>query len=327
MRPLERRRFIAITAAAAGCSLAPLGLGRASPTETVTWRGQALGAAASMVIHHNDRAVAERLGRQIVVEVERLEQIFSLYRTDSALSQLNRHGALVSPPPDMVALLDTCREYWELTDGVFDPTVQPLWTVIAEHFSRRGADPAGPPPARMRKALALVGFDKVAFNRDRVAFRERGMGLTLNGIAQGYITDRAVDILRRGGIERSMVDLGEIRVLGSSPGGEPWRVGIAADGAGSMPELEIEDMAVATSSGEGFRFDDAGQFNHLLDPNNGTSARLYRSVTVVAPSAATADALSTAFSLLPSQSVEKVLMRRAGLQTRLVDRRGALTML
>lgn len=323
MRPLERRRFIAITAAAAGCSLVPLRPGMARAPGTVTWRGQALGAAASLVIHHDDRAAAERLVRQVVAEVERLEGIFSLYRPDSALSQLNQQGALASPPPDMVALLDASREFWELSDGAFDPTVQPLWAGLAEHFSRSGADPAGPPPARMRETLALVGFDKVVFNRDRVAFRERGMGLTLNGIAQGYITDRAVDILRLGGIEKSLVDLGEIRALGSRPDGAPWRVGIAEEGADPMPELEIEDKAVATSSSAGFRFDTAGRFNHLLDPASGTSADLYRSTTVIAPSAAAADALSTAFNFMPRGSIEKVLARRTELQARLVDRHGA----
>lgn len=224
--PLSRRRFIAISAAAVGCSLMISGARASAASEVVTWRGQALGAQALLVIHHHDRAAAERLVREVVAEVERLEQIFSLYRPDSALSQLNRVGALAAPPPDLVTLLEASREVWELSEGAFDPTVQPLWRLLAEHFSRPSADPAGPPAARLQYALALVGFDKLVFSQDRIAFARRGMALTLNGIAQGYITDRAVEVLRQGGIGKSMVDMGEIRALGTRPDGSPWRVGI-----------------------------------------------------------------------------------------------------
>lgn len=307
-RPLSRRRFIAISAAAAGCSLSLSGVRASAAPETVTWRGQALGAPASLVIHHHDRAAAEALVREVVAEVERLEQIFSLYRPDSALSQFNRIGALAAPPPDLIALLDVSREVWELSEGAFDPTVQPLWTLLAEHFSRPGADPAGPPTARLQGALALVGFDKLVFNQDRIAFHRRGMALTLNGIAQGYITDRAVDVLRRGGIVKSMVDMGEIRALGTRPDGSPWRVGI--EGTEEIAAtLEIEDRAVATSSVDGFRFDDAGRFSHLIDPRSGTSPRLYRRVTVIAPDATSADAFSTAFNLVQPDAIKKIAAR------------------
>lgn len=308
-RPLSRRRFIAISAAAAGCSLSLSDVRASATPETVTWRGQALGAQASLVVHHHDRASAEALVREVVAEVERLEQIFSLYRPDSALSQLNRIGAFAAPPPDLVTVLEASREVWELSEGAFDPTVQPLWALLTEHFSQPGADPAGPTPAQLDEAGALVGFDQMVFNRDRIAFGRAGMALTLNGIAQGYITDRAVDTLRRGGIEKSMVNMGEIRALGTRPDGSPWRVGIDAVGS-SAATLEIEDRAVATSSIDGFRFDDAGRFSHLIDPRSGGSPRLYRSVTVIAPDATSADAFSTACSLLQRDAITRIAARR-----------------
>lgn len=314
LRPLDRRRFIAISAAAAGCALVPVRAG-ADP-EPVTWRGQALGAEASLTIHHRDRAAAERLVREVVAEVARLEEIFSLYRADSALSELNRLGALAAPPADLVALLAASREAWELSGGAFDPTVQPVWTLLAEHFSRPGAEPAGPSREKLGDALALVGFDKLAFSRDRIAFGRSGMALTLNGIAQGYITDRAVDLLRRGGIEKSLVNMGEIRGLGTRHDGSPWRVGIeghAADAAVAAM-LEIEDEAVSTSSADGFLFDAGGRFSHILDPRSGAAPRLYRAVTVIAPDATSADALSTAFSLMRPDAVERAVAARGGLR-------------
>ena len=326
---INRRRFIAISASVAGCSLLGQSVTEASARSTVVWRGKALGAIASLSIHHHDRATAERLVRKVVAETERLEQIFSLYRPDSSLSQLNRLGALAAPPADLVTLLERCLVAWELTDGVFDPTVQPLWKLLADHFSRAGADQAGPVPEEIRKSLSLVGFDKVVFDRNRVSFGKRGMALTLNGIAQGYITDRAVDVLRRGGIETSIVDMGEIRALGSKPDGEPWLVGVRGAQFNQEPprSIGIVNKAVATSSGKGFAFDTAMKYTHLLDPRSGSSASGRESVTVIAPDAVSADALSTAFSLMSRDAIRLVSRSRPEIQAFLTSSVGVTSLL
>ena len=317
---LSRRRFISITASVAGFGLFPTAIEAKEGLQTVNWDGQALGASASIVIHHHDRAAAGLLVEQAVVEVARLERIFSLYQHDSALSELNRIGALAAPPPELVALLDSSRAIWDLSGGAFDPTVQPLWTLLASHFGNAGRDPDGPSEARLHDALSLVGFENVLFSEDRIAFTRRGMALTLNGIAQGFITDRVVELLRQGGVTRSLVDMGEVRALGKRADGLPWRVGVenARGGGDPLAILDIEkDRAVATSSAEGFRFDDTSRFNHLIDPRSGRCAHLYRSVAVVAPSATTADAFSTAFSLLQPDAVERIVAGQPGLQARL----------
>jgi thiamine biosynthesis lipoprotein len=122
----------------------------------------------------------------------------------------------------------------------------------------------------------------------------------------------------------SLVDMGEPRVVGSRPSGEPWRVGISDP---DRPErigetLEVADQAVATSSAYGFRFDHQGRFNHLFDPRTGMSAELYRSVTVTMPSGTAADALSTAFSLMPPEDIGLALRRQGTGQVRLVTAAG-----
>jgi FAD:protein FMN transferase len=321
---LSRRRFIGITAAAAGLSLVPFGRAAWAEAHLVMWRGQAMGAVASLQVHHHDRAAAERLVERTLAEVRRLEQVFSLYRADSALVALNRHGVLVAPPADLVAVLAECRRCWELTGGAFDPTVQALWIVYRDHFSKSDADPQGPTEHELRHALERVGFGRVTFDANRIALPQRGMGLTLNGIAQGYITDRVVDILRAGGIGSSLVDMGEPRAVGSRPSGEPWHVGIADPDASARISgtLNVIDQAVSTSGAYGFRFDVAGRFNHLLDPRTGASARLYRSVTTVMPSAMTADALSTAFSLMPVAAINRTLRHLGEGQARLMTETG-----
>ncbi|WP_419695574.1 FAD:protein FMN transferase [Mesorhizobium muleiense] len=287
----------------------------------MSWDGQALGASASMTVHHHDRAAAEMLVKQAVAEVARLERVFSLYRQDSALSELNRIGALAAPPPEFVAILERSRVVWELSGGAFDPTVQPLWTLLASHFGGADPDPAGPSQTRLHEALVLVGFGNVLFSKNRIAFARRGMALTLNGIAQGFITDRVVELLRDGGVTKSLIDIGEIRALGNRPDGRPWKVGVenAPGDKNPLTVLDVEDKAVATSSADGFRFDDASRFSHLIDPRSGRGAQLYRSVAVVAPDATMADAFSTAFSLLPPDAVRGIVANQPGLQVRLLE--------
>lgn len=322
---LNRRRFISITASAAGLGLFPSGIEAKEDLQTVSWNGQALGASASIVIHHQDGAKAGLLVEHAVAEVNRLERIFSLYRSDSALSELNRTGALAAPPPELVALLERSRVVWELSGGAFDPTVQPLWTLLATHFGSAEPDPTGPSEAQFHEALDLVGFGNVRFSEDSIAFARRGMALTLNGIAQGYITDRVVELLRDGGVATSLVDMGEIRALGNRPDGLPWRVGVenTPGDANALTVLDIENKAIATSSVDGFRFDDESRFSHLIDPRSGGGAQLYRSVTVVAQDATTADAFSTAFSLLPADAVREIVAGQPGLQARLLENSGS----
>ncbi len=319
---MTRRRMIGISAAAAGMALlAPHGKAAA---DAVTWQGEAMGAQASLIVHHPDRARAERLAEATVAEVRRLERIFSLYREDSDLTLLNRQGFLVAPPPEMVDILRQSQTAWELTSGAFDPTVQPLWDLYRRHFSTPGASEAGPASEAVAGSLARVGLGRIACSLDRIDLLVPGSALTLNGIAQGYVTDRVVDLLKAGGIERSMVDMGESRAIGSAPGNLPWRVGLSdpLDSASILKVLDMEDRAVATSSPFGFRFDQEGKFSHIIDPRSGATPQRHASVTVVAGMATLADALSTAFNLMDADAIAAAIRTQAGVEAHVLSRKG-----
>lgn len=311
---ISRRKFIVLSAAAGGAGLVPLGSSRAAAAAAppVEWTGVVLGALSTMRLHHPDREAGKRIIQRAVAEAHRLEGIFSLYRTDTALSELNRRGVLVAPPAELVELLDLCNRLWHDTDGTFDPSVQPLWRCYADHFSATGADPRGPAPERLAAALELVGWRNVQASRNRIVFARRGMGLTLNGIAQGYITDRIVRLLREEGIESSLVDMGEISALGRRPDGQPWRAAIEGAAQGEpQRSLDLVDKAVATSAADGFRFTPDARCNHLFNPATGGCAAPSRALTVVANDAATADALSTAGTLMDEKALAALAVRRA----------------
>ncbi len=311
----DRRRFLSIVAACAAA--APAAGARASVAATirpVIWRGTAMGALASTTLLHPDREKARALLQRCVAEIDRLESVFSLYRPDSSLSRLNAVGALRDPPLELVELLSLAIDLARSSGGAFDPTVQPLYRLYAAHFGRPGASAAGPTPAAIADALKSVGFAGVELRADLIRLRRPGMALTLNGIAQGFVTDRVADLLRAGGLDDLMIDLGEVRAHGHRVDGARWRAAVAdprslqrvlfelalGDDAGTLP-------ALATSAPSGTVFGGDPRLHHLFDPATGRSANRYLSVSVAAPRATLADGLSTALSIMPAERAAALL--------------------
>jgi len=311
-RPLARRRLL-LLAAAAAVPLAAWRLRDPATPAPLNWHGTAMGAPASLVLHHGgNEAGAQKALAATLAELERLEGMFSLYRADSWLSQLNRQGRVEHAPPEFAALLQQALDMAAHSQGVFDPTVQPLWKLYFNHFVVQGAT-AAPAAALVEQARALVNWRDVSLDGKRIALAQPGMGLTLNGIAQGFITDRCSDVLRAHGFSRMLVDMGEPRALAAKPDGSAWHLGLAdpRNPSRALHTVSVVDQAVATSGGYGTRLDAAGLYTHLIHPRTGLTAPATESVTVVAPLAAQADALSTALALIPrSQTAERLALLR-----------------
>jgi thiamine biosynthesis lipoprotein len=309
---IGRRRAITILAASAGAALLPTA-SRSAAAVRYEWRGRALGAPAHLILHGPDRATAVAAVEACVAEVERLEREFSLYRPDSALSCLNRQGRLDAPSHDMRRLLLESQRIGALSDGAFDVTVQPLWHLYAAHSAADPAATGGLSPAALAAALELVDYRRLRIADDHIALPP-GMSVTLNGIAQGFITDQVADLLRARGWHHVLVDLGEIRALDTRPDGQPWRIGLAEG-----QEVPLVDQAIATSAGAGTPFTPDGRTHHLFDPRSGRSANTYRGVTVIAARATVADALSSAIYVAPRAEAARLLRAGGGIEARLIE--------
>ncbi|WP_227285990.1 FAD:protein FMN transferase [Boseongicola sp. H5] len=295
---MNRRGFLSITAATAGAALLPPRRG----STLTSWRGVALGAAASI---HLDHPQADRLVALARAEIERLENIFSLYRPGSEISRLNADGTLLAPSFELLECLSLAGWVHRTTDGMFDPTIQPLWTLYADHAARGFG--GMPPTADRRSTLSVIGWGRVRFEPAAVALPEGG-GLSLNGIAQGYIADRVADLLRAEGLTDILIDTGEICAVGNDPRGGAWRVGLHAGDRDFDRMIDLSDAAVASSAPLGTVFDRAGTVGHILDPRTGLPVIPHRRfVSVAAPRAAMADALSTAFCGMDDDAIERCL--------------------
>lgn len=294
--PISRRRFLTMTAAFAALPA----LADSAPPVT-EWRGIALGARASLRLVGATEDAARDTFSAVEAELSRLEGIFSLYRNDSALSHLNKTGRLSAPPSEMLELLSLAAAIHRNTGGAFDPTVQTLWVLLAE----TGEDL--PDSAKLDAARAGIGWKHVRATPAEVAFARPGMAMTLNGIAQGYITDRVADLLRQRGFTDVLIDMGEVRALGHRPDGRPWQAGIAAPDGRIVHRTTLGDRAVATSAPMGTRLGADGALGHILDPRTGIPVAARDLVSVSADHAVLADALSTAFSIMKDAEIAAAL--------------------
>ena len=294
-----RRRFLLI---AAGAACGGFGLAaRSEGKSRIFWHGVSLGAPAQIILDHADRDAAEAALLASRDELARLEGLFSLYREDSAITRLNRTGRLDPPSAEFLEILSTAASVHAASAGAFDPTVQPLWDEYARFYSA-GAEDRGF-ASRLEEALERTGFPHLRFDAGAIAFQRQGMALTLNGIAQGYITDRIAELLQRRGFENVLVDMGELRAVGSQRSGHAWPVKIA----GSNRVVSLRDRSLATSAILGTTFDNIGRVGHILDPRTGRAIGRPYQVTVSAPTAALADALSTALCAAPGRAAAGLL--------------------
>ncbi|WP_129134805.1 FAD:protein FMN transferase [Luteimonas sp. YGD11-2] len=332
---LNRRRFLSVAATAAVLGSVPgrpaFAASAASPAPTV-WKGVAMGAVASMTLVHPDRAQAQAMIARCMAEVERLESIFSLYRADSALSRLNAAGRLDDPQTELVQLLSFGLSLAQASGGAFDPSVQPLLRLYFDHFSRPGASPQGPTAAAIAQARQRVGFADVEVGLGRIRLGRPGAAITLNGLAQGFITDRVADLLQANGFDNVLIDLGEGRALGHRPDGAPWRAGVAdpAEPGRTLFELPLGSArgqypALASSGGYGTRFGPNPALHHLLDPRTGRSANHHAAVSVAAPRATLADGLSTTLLVLSPEQRTPLLANYPTVRTWFVDAAGHVT--
>lgn len=275
---MNRRRFLALTAAA----LCP------QSASAQNWQGFGFGTTLSLRLVGGTPSQTRHTLRRVEIEIARIEAMASLHR-DSTLTRLNHTGHLARPEGDFVALLGLADRMHHATAGAFDPTVQPLYLALAQ-----GADPA--------EARRHIGWNRITLTPDEIRLAP-GQALTLNGIAQGWAADRIADILHAEGFSNALINMGEIQTLGHRDDGQPWLAQITDTEDHPLTTTGLTERALATSSPNGTLIGPG--LPHILGPDG--QAPQWQTVSVTAPSAAIADALSTAFCLMDRAAITNAL--------------------
>lgn len=272
------------------------GCSRQNGLQKFSKSSEALGASVMMTVLHADKHVANTALDAAFAELERIESVLSLYRPESQISRLNREGVLEAPDASLIEVLRFAADVAEKSGGAFDVTVQPLWAL-------KGVKPDA-------ATLALVDWRKVELGEKSIKLAP-GMAITLNGIAQGFAADAAMRVIRAHGVEHALIDAGEFSAHGNNAENAPWRIGIQhpREREAFAALTRLENRCLATSGDYETAFSDDFSRHHILDPHTGVSPGELASVSVLAPSAMAADALSTALFVLGAKHGMEFLTR------------------
>lgn len=232
-----------------------------------------------------------------------LEDQLTVYRPHSEMSLLNAHAAEapVVVEAKLFSLLEEAAAISRQTEGAFDPTSGPLIALWRE--CRQAA--RLPAQAEIDRCLARTGLEHVQFDAAArtIHYLREGVELNLGGIGKGYALDRAAHLLDDGQVSSWLMHGGHSSLLarGQHTGASGWPVGIRnplfPDRQLATIVLENQAMASSGSGTQHFRLE-GKRYGHILDPRNGWPVEAMLSVAVLAPTAALADALSTAFFVL-----------------------------
>jgi thiamine biosynthesis lipoprotein len=292
-RTLFARRDILRILAVGGLAGGAWGLGLLGGSRVIERSRVLMGTRVRLSVIGDDREAAAAAADATIGRMAQLEALLSRYRPGSEVWRLNETGRVEGASDPLLEVLRLADRVSRLGDGAFDVTIQPVLDLYREELARTGSLPSA---SAVHEAVARVDHRALRITGRTVELTRPGMRITLDGIGKGYVVDRGVAVLRQRGFADVFVEAGgDLVAAGRRVSGEPWRIGIrrARPGLALQARFEACDRAVATSGDYMQPFTEDYLHHHILDPRSGSSAPELASATVVAPDAATADALAT----------------------------------
>jgi thiamine biosynthesis lipoprotein len=276
----------------------------------------------------NSKDNAEKAIDNAFSEIEGLEKLSNFFSPDSEVSIINRNAGIspVKVSPELLEIIEKTLYVSEKTEGIFDITIGAVIKLYDFHKKIKPEDD------EIKKSLPLVNYKNLIIdkNKSTVFLRKTGMLIDLGGIVKGYAADKAVEILKRQGINSALVSVaGDIKAFGVKPDGRPWNIGIRnprAEGEEDdiMATIKLSNMAISTSGDyERYFILDGKRYHHLLDPKTGYPAEGFQSVSVITDSGVFADAFSTAIFILGPERGTKIL-KEMSLDGITIDSRGEI---
>jgi len=330
----ERNRMIDAAAAFRELGLTPVGSSPVTPESVkVGWRNYKVTAARpSMGTLVTITALSPSPGRaedavgRAFEEIDRLVPILSRHDASSPLSHLNQEGLIEGFPAELGHVVERALHYNRISEGTFDITIKPLLDLFEAGFGDAGI--AEPSDDVLKQILERTGVDALSIETHTLRFLKEGMGLTLDGIAKGYIVDMAAEILNRNRIRDFIINAGgDIRMGGHREDGKPWTVAVQdPEKAGEYPDvLTLTDGAVATSGSYEIYFDPEMKHHHIIDAGSGRSPGRKSSVSVIAPTALAADALATALFVMDADKGSSLMESLPRCDSLIIDRDGSMS--
>ncbi len=250
-------------------------------------------------------------------KMKKLISIFNRFDPNSYVSWLNTYGRLNDLPSDLYNLLKISRYVHEITSYKFDITVLPILELTSYYLENQNSVPD---KNLIEEVLECVGFKYVNFNKKKVSFLRKGVMVTFDGIAKGYIIDKAIEELKRFGISYGLINAGgDIRAIGSDRD-KPWIIGIQnpENPDKIIQKIALVDLAIATSGNYENFFDPKKIHYHIIDEKTGFSPLMVTSCSVIAKSAALADGLATGLFVNAPKNAIRLVANLKGVEAEII---------
>lgn len=308
-RPMASFLFVCVLLSIGlfGCTERPLN----DNQKQLVYNGTTMGTSYQVKIAPRNTLVTINLAKQINSRLKSLDNTFTTYQKTSELMLFNQ--AEIKQPTiisdDMQRVMKLASEIYVLTNSAFDPTVGPLVNLWG--FGPKYTGDKIPQPQEIGQYLESMGLDHLSLDQNaKTATRNTDIQLDFSAIAKGYAVDAVAELLMSSGIEDYLVEVGgELRASGRKHNGDFWRIAIekpSLSQGGIQQVVDLENVAVATSGDYRNYFEKDGmRYSHTIDPRTGYPVdHKLASVTVIATTAARADALATAMMVMgPEQTL------------------------
>jgi FAD:protein FMN transferase len=308
--------------------LAPLLLAliatHANGEEFVFHHENVLGTSAEFLIHADSRSTANEVEQRILAEIDRVARIVSTYDAGSEMRRwiAGELGTKVSP--ELFDLLVRCDEFERLTGGAFNPRVGSA-SVLWKAASKEGKLPDVKQLQETALQCARAVWKLDASTRQATILDSAPATLTFDAIAKGYIIDKAIFTASKvDGVTGVVVNIGgDLRIAGKES--QQVSIGSPEDESKPIAVLALRDKAVATS-GNYLRFFEINgrQYSHIIDPRSARPVDHSTSVSVIADTAAAADAAATALSVMSVDDALKWCDAHEGYSCLILDSKGKL---
>lgn len=230
-------------------------------------------------------------------------QSLNTYIPSSEISQFNKEQNFTFNLPYFFEALDVSKNMFDLTDGVFDPSIGPL-------INAWGFGPGQgfiPDSAYIDSVKQFIGYEKIIFDSLHVSKSDPRVNISFSASAKGYGVDVVAELLESRGIANYFVEIGgEVRTKGkNTSSNQDWLIGVLHPDSEEINPfkyaiIRLTDKAMATS-GNYFNYHivDGVKYGHTIDPKSGYPIKHnLLSATVVAKTCHEADALATAFMVM-----------------------------
>jgi thiamine biosynthesis lipoprotein len=287
-----------------------------------------MGSRFDISIVANDALSAENNIDSVIAEITRIENLISDWKSDTQVSEVNRNAGIkpVKVDAEVFALTERAIHFSKITGGAFDIS----FAAMDRIWKFDGSMKEMPSPEAIKKSVEKVGYENIELNKENatIFLKRKGMKIGFGALGEGYAADRCRDMMLAKGIKAGIVNgSGDMSTWGKHPDGRAWSVGITnpmkKDTIFAIIPL-VKSAVVTSGSYEKFVVFNGKRYAHIINPVTGYPATGLCSVTVLGPSAETANGFSTSIMVLGKKAGLKLLKKYPDYQAILITDNGTI---